>query len=224
MFISDFMTKDVVTIGVESDISKAKELMNRFRIRHLPVTRADNKLIGIVSDRDIRSALPSEHIHDPKLKKMETENVNGLKVREFMTKNPVFISQTSTLQDALVLIEKCRVGAFPVVNEHLEVVGIISDRDLLNAFISVLGIKEPGALLGIVVDEDVKEMDRFVQVLIGENINFGSILVCRNWRPGKRAVFPYLLTKNTATIKTKFIDLGYVLIDPIDWHINNSYG
>jgi len=115
MFISDFMTKDVVTIGVESDISKAKELMNRFRIRHLPVTRAENKLIGIVSDRDIRSALPSEHIHDPKLKKMETENVNGLKVREFMT-------------------------------------------------------------------------------------------------------------KNTATIKKKFRDLGYVLIDPVDWHINNSYG
>ena len=160
MFISRFMTKDVVTLDKDADIAEAKQLMIRYRIRHLPVTRPDRILIGIVSDRDIRSAMPSKFFHDPGIKEMETERLTGVLVQEIMTKDPVSVSLSSTLQDALLLFEKARVGAFPVVDENLKVMGIISDRDLLNAFIQVLGIKEPGALLGIVVDEDIEEMER----------------------------------------------------------------
>ena len=64
MFISRFMTKDVVTLDRESDIVEARKLMISCRIRHIPVTRSDNTLIGIVSDRDIRSAMPSKYFHD----------------------------------------------------------------------------------------------------------------------------------------------------------------
>jgi acetoin utilization protein AcuB len=71
MFISRFMTKDVVTLGRVSDIAEAKQLMIRYRIRHLPVTRSDRTLIGIVSDRDIRSAMPSKFFHDHGIEEME---------------------------------------------------------------------------------------------------------------------------------------------------------
>lgn len=220
MFISRFMTKDVVTLGREFDIAEAKQLMVRYRIRHLPVTQPDDTLIGIVSDRDIRSAMPSKFFHDHGVDEMETERLTGVLVQEIMTKNPVSVSLSSTLQDALLLIEKARVGAFPVVDESFKVVGIVSDRDLLNAFIHVLGIKEPGALLGIVVDENIEEMERIIHALVSENITFGSILVYRNWSPGKRAVFPYLLTKNVANLKQKLRNMGYDLLDPIEWYIN----
>jgi len=219
MFISKFMTKDVVTLGRDSDIAEAKQLMIRYRIRHIPVTRPDRTLIGIVSDRDIRSAMPSKFFHDQGIEEMETDRLTGVLVQEIMTKDPVSVSLSSTLQDALLLIEKTRVGAFPVVDEHLKVMGIISDRDLLNAFIHVLGIKEPGALLGIVVDENIEEMERIIHALISENITFGSILVYRNWSPGKRAVFPYLLTKNVVNLKQKLRDMGYDILDPIEWYI-----
>lgn len=219
MFISKFMTKDVVTLGRDSDIAEAKQLMIRYRIRHLPVTRPDRTLIGMVSDRDIRSAMPSKFFHDQGVEEMETDRLTGVLVQQIMTKDPVSVSLSSTLQDALLLIEKTRVGAFPVVDENLKVMGIISDRDLLNAFIHVLGIKEPGALLGIVVDEDIEEMERITHALISENITFGSILVYRNWSPGKRAVFPYLLTKNVANLKQKLRNMGYDILDPIEWYI-----
>jgi acetoin utilization protein AcuB len=219
MFISKFMTKDVVTLGRDSDIAEAKQLMIRYRIRHIPVTRPDRTLIGIVSDRDIRSAMPSKFFHDQGIEEMETDRLTGVLVQEIMTKDPVSVSLSSTLQDALLLIEKTRVGAFPVVDEHLKVMGIISDRDLLNAFIHVLGIKEPGALLGIVVDENIEEMERIIHALISENITFGSILVYRNWSPGKRAVFPYLLTKNVVNLKQKLRNMGYDILDPIEWYI-----
>ncbi len=220
MFISKFMTKDVVTLDRDSDIAEAKQLMARYRIRHLPVTRPDRTLIGIVSDRDVRSAMPSKFFHDQGIKEMETDRLTGVLVQEIMTKDPVSVSLSSTIQDALLLIEKTRVGAFPVVDENLKVVGIVSDRDLLNAFIHVMGIKEPGALLGIVVDEKNEEMEHIIHALVSENISFGSILVYRNWSPGKRAVFPYLLAKNVVNLKQKLRNMGYDILDPIEWYIH----
>ena len=219
MFISRFMTKDVVTLDRESDIVEARKLMISCRIRHIPVTRSDNTLIGIVSDRDIRSAMPSKYFHDHGIKEMESARATGVSVQDIMTKDPISVSLSSTIQDSLLLIEKTRVGAFPVVDENLKVVGIVSDRDLLNGFINVLGIKEPGALLGIVVDEKIEEMERIIHVLITENIHFGSILVYRNWSPGKRALFPYLFTMNVVNLKKKLREMGYEILDPVEWYV-----
>lgn len=220
MFISRFMTKAVFTIDSNADISEARQLMLRYRFRHLPVTRSDNTIIGIVSDRDIRSAMPSTYLKESGGAETQASTIAGVAVRDIMTKDPVCVSLSSTIQDALLLIEKTRVGAFPVVDENLKVVGIFSDRDLLNAFLDVLGIKEPGALLGIVVDEKIEEMERIIHALITENINFGSILVYRNWSPGKRAVFPYLLSKNVVNLKQKLRNMGYDILDPIEWYVD----
>jgi acetoin utilization protein AcuB len=148
MFISRFMTKDVVTLATESDIAAAKKLMVRYRIRHLPVTRPDSTLLGIVSDRDIRSAMPSKHIHGHGINEMEAEILTGVPVQEIMTKDPVSVSLSSTIQDALLLMEKTRVGAFPVVDEKLKVVGIVSDRDSVERIYPCAGHQGTGRLAG----------------------------------------------------------------------------
>jgi len=222
MFINKFMTKEVVTVSMDDDIAQARRMMIRYRIRHLPVARLDGMLIGIVTDRDIRSAVPSSvgRNHDPTTD--ATDTTTGVLVQDIMTKDPVSISLASTIQDALLLVEKTRVGAFPVVDENFKVVGILSDRDLLNAFIEVLGIKEPGTLLGVVIDEKPEEIENIVHAIITENIAFGSILVYRGWRPGKEAVFPYLFAKNVTNLKHKLTDMGYDVLDPIEWYAEQA--
>jgi acetoin utilization protein AcuB len=219
MFISKFMTKTVITLDRKTDVSEAWRLMQQHRIRHLPVVLEGQTLIGMVSDRDIRSAMPSSFDHKGRFKKRDKIEVSGILAQDIMTKDPISISLATTIQDALQLIEKARVGAFPVVDENLRLVGIVSDRDLLNAFIDVLGIKEPGVLLGIVVDEKIEEMENIIHALVSENINFGSILVHRNWRPGKRAIFPYLFSKNLLHLKQKLQNLGYEILDPVEWYV-----
>ena len=219
MFVNKFMTRDVVTSSMDTDIAEARRIMIRHRIRHLPVTRSDLTLIGIVTDRDIRSAMPSSVGRGSRAAEDDTETDTGIPVQDIMTKNPVAISLSSTIQDALLLVEKTRVGAFPVVDEHLKVVGIVSDRDLLNAFINVLGIRQPGALLGIVVDEGKREIEKILHAINAENITFGSILVYRDWSPGKKAVFPYLLAKNVTRLKQKLVDMGYDVLDPVEWYV-----
>jgi acetoin utilization protein AcuB len=118
------------------------------------------------------------------------------------------------------MIQKTKVGAFPVVDDEKKLKGIISIRDLVRAFINVLGIGEPGTLLCIIAEEKVGQLKKIVDAVTEENISFGSVLVARTWDEGKRAVFPYLLTQNTGPVKRKLEHLGFQLLDPMEWYLD----
>ncbi len=219
MFVSRSMTRKVITAGPETGIFEAQELMKQSKIRHLPVIETDGRLVGIVTDRDIRSALPYEFFKKhPSMQ--EKEKFSKLQIKDIMSKNPITISPTYTIQDALLMIQDAKVGALPVVDEENRLTGIISVRDLLRAFINVLGIGEPGTLLCIIVEEKVGQLKKIVDAITEENISFGSVLVARYWEKDKRAVFPYLLTQNTARVKEKLKNLGFTLLDPMQWYLD----
>jgi len=217
MFVSRSMTRNVITVDQEAGILDAQELMAQNNIRHLPVVNKDRQLIGIVTDRDIRSALPYRFLDVPQ---NEREKIAALKVKDIMTKDPLSISPTYTIQDALLLIQNSKIGALPVVDDDRCLKGIISVRDLLRAFINVLGIGEPGTLLCILVEEKVGQLKRIVDAITEENISFGSVLVARYWDKNKRAVFTYLLTQNVAHVKKKLQDMGLTLLDPMEWYLD----
>lgn len=219
MFVSRSMTRKVITIDREASIFDAQELMAENQIRHLPVVDAENRLIGIVTDRDIRSALPYRAFK-ASVSDKEKEKLSTLKVDDVMSKNPFVISPTDTIQDALLRIQDSRVGALPVVDGENKLRGIISVRDLLRAFINVLGIGEPGTLLCVLVEEKVGQLKKIVDAITEANISFGSVLVARYWDENKRAVFPYLLTQNVALVKKKLEQLGFTLLDPMQWYLD----
>ena len=150
----------------------------------------------------------------------EKERVARFKVKDIMTKDPISISPTYTIQDALLLIQNSKVGALPVVDDNHKLTGIISVRDLLRAFINVLGIGEPGTLLCILVEEKIGQLKKIVDAITEENISFGSVLVARYWDENKRAVFTYLLTQNVAQVKKKLRNLGFTLLDPMEWYLD----
>jgi acetoin utilization protein AcuB len=219
MFIDKSMTTDVFTIDPETSIADAAELMSRNRVRHLPVTDREGLLVGIVTDRDIRSAMPSI-LSSEELARKEKERIVQLRVKDIMTRNVVTVSPMNTLEDALLLMQRTKVGAFPVLDRQGKLVGIISVRDLMRAFINVLGIEEPGTLLCILAEDKIGQMKRIVDAITEERIPFGSILVARYWEEGKRAVFPYLLTSNVARVKAKLEGLGFTLLNPMQWSLD----
>lgn len=219
MFIDKSMTTNVVTVGPEDNILDAREKMTKHRVRHLPVVEKDMILVGIVSDRDIRSAMPSTLL-EGEAKEQEKELIARYRIRDIMTKNPVTISPMGTIEDALLLMQRMRVGAFPVVDAQGRLKGIISIRDLMRAFINVLGIEEPGTLLCILAEDKLGTTKRIVDAISEERIPFGSILVARHWEEGKRAVFPYLLTQNVSKVKKKLEELGFTLLNPMDWYLD----
>ena len=217
MFVSRSMTRKVITVDQETNIFDAQQLMAENKFRHLPVIDQDERLIGIVTDRDIRSALPYSFFKDPH---RHREKISVLKVKDVMTKDPVTISPTFTIQDALLMIQDSNVGALPVVDDNRRLKGIISVRDLLRAFINVLGIGEPGTLLCILAEEKIGQLKKIVDAVTEENISFGSVLVARYWDKNKRAVFTYLLTQNVAHVKKKLENLGFTLLEPMEWYLD----
>lgn len=219
MFVGKSMTKKVISIGKEVGIFEAHEKMVRHNIRHLPVVEEDNALIGIVTDRDIRSGLPYKLFKKVDFEK-EKEKFSDLKVEDIMTKDPFTISPLHTIQDALLLIQEKRVGAFPVVDKQGKLKGILSVRDLLRTFTNVLGIGEPGTLLCLLVEDEVGQLKKIVDAITEEGVSFGSVLVARYWEEGKRAVFPYLLTQNVVPVKRKLEKMGYKLLDPMEWYMD----
>ncbi|RPH89536.1 MAG: CBS domain-containing protein [Desulfobacteraceae bacterium] len=218
MFIDQSMNRKVITIDPEAGIAEAKEKMHRHRIHSLPVVSAAGTLIGIVTDRDVRSAWPSDLFSKEEALRQEERSAE-LKIKDIMTADPVTVSPANTLQDALLLMQRIHVGALPVVDRDGKVAGIISLRDLLRAFTEVLGIDEPGMLLGIVADDQQGQMKRIVDAITEEKIRFGSVLVSRHWEEGKRAFFPYLFTHNVLQLKKKLEALGFTFINPLEWNL-----
>ncbi|HEX7128181.1 MAG TPA: CBS domain-containing protein, partial [Thermodesulfobacteriota bacterium] len=113
-------------------VSEAKQVMERRRIRHLPVVEGD-RLVGIVTDRDIRLNLPSPATS------LSVWEINYLLARltvgEVMTKRPITIEPDREATDAAKLMLEHRIGALPVV-ENGALVGIVTETDLLRAWVS----------------------------------------------------------------------------------------
>lgn len=132
MRVSQWMSRSPVTVTPATAVSEAKQVMERRRIRHLPVVERD-RLVGIVTDRDIRLNLPSPATS------LSIWEVNYLLARltvgDVMTKRPITIEPGRPATDAAKLMLEHRIGALPVVEDDT-LVGIVTETDLLRAWVS----------------------------------------------------------------------------------------
>jgi acetoin utilization protein AcuB len=218
MFVSERMATNLITVAPETTLMEAKALMNTKKIRHLPVVDDKGKLVGIVSDRDMRDAQPSSLLDKEEYDRIFAK-VMRRQVADIMTRDPLTISVYYTLQDTLLVMRQKKVGALPVIDEDGCLKGIMSTRDLLNAFVNVMGIGEPGTLLCILAKEQPGQMKKIIDIITEENVSLGSVMVARYWEKDKRAVFPYLMTNNVVRIKERLVQQGFELIDPMTWYL-----
>jgi acetoin utilization protein AcuB len=221
MFVIESMKTDLVAVNPTTKLADAKTLMEKGNFRHLPVVDDEGKLVGIITDRDMRDAHPSSLL-DKATYQQTLEKVMQHSVEEVMTKAPLTIAPYYTLQDTLLMMGRKKVGALPVVDDEGRLKGIMSTRDMLRAFVNVMGIGEPGTLLCILVKEQPGQLKKIVDIVTEEHVSMGSVLVARGWDIEKRAIFPYLLTNNVASIKKKLLDLGFELLDPMQWYLDQS--
>lgn len=219
MFVFEKMKTDLISVRPETTLAEAKALMQDNNFRHLPVVDGNDKLVGIITDRDMRDAYPSSLLTEEAYQRTLAE-VMQHPVEKIMTRDPITISPYYTLQDTLLVIGQKKVGALPVVDEEGHLKGIMSTRDLLRAFVNIMGINEPGTLLCILVTEKTGQLKRIVDIVTEENVSMGSVLVARDWAQEKRAIFPYLLTNNVMAIKKKLLEQGFELLDPMKWYLD----
>ncbi len=132
MLIQDIMTKRVVTVEMDDKLSVVKDIFENSKFHHLLVIE-EEKLFGVVSDRDLLKAL------SPNIGTM-TETYKDAatlekRVHQIMTRKPITLTPSATIKDAVNLFTNHRISCIPVVDKDFRPIGIVSWRDLLRQMI-----------------------------------------------------------------------------------------
>ena len=172
MFVSDWMTRKVITISPESSVSDAVKLMKEKRIKHIPVVK-DEKLKGIISDRDIKEFSPS------KATSLDVYELHYLlattKVKELM-KTKVFTTTPNTpVEEAAMLMFDNNIGSLPAV-EGSKVAGIISDRDIFRVLVDITGVRHGGHRVAVTVEDRAGSVREVADIIRKYGFSLQSIL------------------------------------------------
>jgi len=140
MFVSDWMTKKVFTVTPDDSISEAAKLSKEKEIKHIPVVKGA-KLIGLLSDRDIKEYVPS------KATSLDVYELHYLlaktKVKEVMKRDVITTPPDTPIEEAAMIMHDKNIGCLPVVDGH-RLVGIISDHDIFQVLVGITGIRHGG--------------------------------------------------------------------------------
>ena len=133
--VSELMTPNPITIAHTELVGKAMELMARYDIRRLPVTK-EGKLVGIISDRDLRQMGGRASV---KLPKGDRDDAYlQLPVEEAMTLNVITIRERQSVQDAIALMVTHKISGLPVIDPDGALIGMLSEQDVLKYCLSIL--------------------------------------------------------------------------------------
>jgi len=122
MQISNWMTPNPTCVSPEDTLGKARELMTAGGFRRLPVVEGDKRLVGMVSERDVRQHLGY---------------LAQTRVNAAMASSPISIPESETAESAARLMLQYKIGGLPVTDEG-RVIGIVTTTDLLKALLNVV--------------------------------------------------------------------------------------
>ncbi|MGW8144512.1 MAG: CBS and ACT domain-containing protein [Anaerolineales bacterium] len=142
------MSHPVITVSPNTPMQEAHKLMRDERIRRLPVVDNNGKLVGIVSESDLLNAAPSDATT---LSVWEMNYLlSKITVKEIMTRNVITAHPDTPLEDAARKMVDNKIGGLPVVRNG-DVVGIITETDLFKIFLELLGARESGIRLSVLI-------------------------------------------------------------------------
>ncbi len=150
MFVRKRMTSPATTISPDMQFQDALHIMRENGYRRLPIVDGQNRLVGIVSERDLLHASPSPATS---LSVWEMNYLlSKLKVSELMTKKVITVTSDMAIEAAAARMIESGVGGMPVVDRENHVIGVITETDIFKALVEMMGGNEPGLRLELQVD------------------------------------------------------------------------
>jgi acetoin utilization protein AcuB len=143
MLVSDIMRRDLLTVEPDTPLAEALRLMRRRGIRHLPVTDGGT-LVGIISDRDLKRALPL----DADAFAAPPAELGALPVKRLMTRAVITTGPAISVEEAGRVMVTKKISALPVT-EAGRLVGIITETDVIALLVRALGVSEPSSRLEV---------------------------------------------------------------------------
>jgi acetoin utilization protein AcuB len=143
--VRDSMSREIVTLSPDETAATALALCRERRIRHLPVLK-EGTLVGIVSDRDLRSSTPA--LGDP----ARAAALQEVLVQDVMATEVVSVHPDDPIEQAANTMRERRIGCLPVLDGD-ELVGIVTASDVMDALVYLVGAHEPGSRLEVAIPD-----------------------------------------------------------------------
>lgn len=190
------MVPNPITVTVQTTVQQAIELMKINSIRHLPVADVHHKLQGLLTLADLKQALIPSMLGD-------------LTLADMMIKNPLTVGPDDDIEIAAQLIYKHKISGLPVTHNG-KLVGILTESDILRAFIDMMGILSSSARIDIITSDDPGELNRAIKIINdqgGDIINVGMTAQ----ESANRAYYFRLLPCDTLPIQKALEGHGFVV-------------
>ena len=173
MLARNWMSKNVITIDVNETLLDAIKLLQQNDIGRLPVMKK-GKLVGIVTDRDVKSASASNatslEVHEL------LYLLSTLKIEKIMTKDPITVPPDLTIEEIAQILLKKKISGVPVVDDHGRVVGVITQNDVFKVMISLTGLKERGIQFAFELEDRPGSIKEVTDIIRGFGGRIASIL------------------------------------------------
>ncbi len=215
-FMREKIQKNPVTINPDASFYEARNLVHEKGVRHLPVVDKNNMLVGIVTDRDIRQAAPS----DATLLSVQELNylLGKLKVSSFMTPKDKLITITpdTLIEEAVQLMHDHKIGSLPVL-EGGKLYGIFTETDALDHLVDIFGLKQKGTRLTLALEDKPGTMLGILEVFKKHNINIISIITPSFMVEGKRIAAIRIRTEEYKNVVADLEKAGYDVLSIGKW-------
>jgi acetoin utilization protein AcuB len=215
-FMREKIQRNPVTISSEASFYEARNLIHEKGVRHLPVVDKNNMLVGIVTDRDIREAAPS----DATLLSVQELNylLGKLKVSSFMTPKDklVTITPDTIIEEAVQLMHDNKIGCLPVL-EQGKLYGLFTETDALDHLVDIFGFKQTGTRLTLALEDKPGTMLGILEVFKKHNINIISIVTPSFMVEGKRIAAIRIKTEDYKDVVKDLEKAGYDVLSIGKW-------
>lgn len=207
MSVADFMTKKLITVRPKTRINDAVDLMKNHDIHRLPVLD-NSQLVGLVTEGIIQAALPS------KATSLSVYEVNYLlnktTVADVMEKDVRTIPADAVLEDAIYQMRHYKIGVLPVVDNG-QLVGIITNNDIFDAFLNIAGYDQGGTTVTIKVTQNVAGFLAKVSDALAEH-NYNILTLMVTDRADIRLIELHVDTTDATGVKAALTGAGFELI------------
>ncbi len=208
MLVKDIMTSPVYTINQNQSLLELQGLMNDDDLRRVPVLNDAGQVVGIVTDRDVKLASPSEA---STLSRYEASYLlSRIKVKDVMTHNVKTVYATEDLADVAALMHQDHIASVPVMNEENTLCGIVTDSDVFRALVDIFGLNQSASRITIDVTDKPGILAEVTKMFADRGINIISCVTSDTKNPGeKELVFTVDLSQVGMAVIEEIREAGY---------------
>ena len=170
MIVEESMKREIHTLLPENTVRDAVRLMREEKVRHVPIVSSDNTVVGIITDHDLKNALPSCLREEP------NSIIYDAPIEEIMVKNPIVGHPLDFVEEVASIFYDAKISCLPIVSAG-KLVGIVTTTDLLYTYIELTGAHQPGSKIDIRVSNQPGMLFEISKVFQENKANVVSVLV-----------------------------------------------